>query len=281
LRGLLAAPLETVRNGGGAHQPPDGNGFQMATDHDILLSDNERRQRDYFDELALRREQAQPMRRSRQRNLEGVYSTIAGLPRNSTLLEIGCGDGSSGFTEYFISKSLKVTFLDISREAVQRLIRRLEAAGLQGYWALSGTLQEVRTELEGQQFDVIFFGDTLHHLTREETISLFKELRAFMHPESKLVAFEPNGRYPFWQAMPLINKEFNWELEKNIRHCTQRGFCEKCEAAGLRLETYRYQRFVPLCLIDKFRIFEVLDDALVRLYPIRLLSPYTVLVAGR
>ncbi len=253
----------------------------MAENRGSTLSDNERLQREYFDDLALRRGQDKPLLRSRRRILEDVRVAIDALPCSRTLLEIGCGDGSSGFTEHFIAGGREVTFLDISREAVQRLVGRLEAAGLAGFRALSGTLQEVRPALQGQRFDVIFFGDTLHHLTREETVALFLELTAFMHADSRLVAFEPNGLYPLWRAMPLVNREFHWAVEKNIGHCTRRGFRQKLEAAGLRLESYRYQRLVPLGLIDRHPFFEALDDILVRLYPVNLFCPYTILVAGR
>jgi ubiquinone/menaquinone biosynthesis C-methylase UbiE len=257
-----------------------GRGSLTGLDWDRMLSDNERRQRNYFDELAKRRDLVQPMRRSRQWILGDVYSVIKSLPKSHTLLEIGCGDGSSGFTEHFISKSLDVTFLDISQEAVQTLIGRLEAAGLREYKSFVGTFSDVCNELDGHTYDIIFFGDTLHHLTKEETISLFKDIRRFMHRESKLVAYEPNGNYPFWRLMPLINREFKWGLEKNLRHCTRREFQEKCKASGLNLETYQFQRIVPLYLIDKFDACRVLNDALVKTYPINLFSAYTLIIAG-
>jgi SAM-dependent methyltransferase len=245
------------------------------------LSENEKKQQEYFDELARRRRSDAIESKSRSYILEDVYSVLTKLPRALDILEIGCGDGSSGFTEYFVSKNLNVSFLDISAEAVRDLADKLEKAGHKGFRPFSGTFKEVAPQLIGETFDVIFFGDTLHHLTEDESIGLFDDLAPFMHKGSKVVAFEPNGHWPFWRLMPRYNKDFVWEVEKNIVHCTPGGFRYKFGAAGMRVEQYIYQRIVPLFVLDKAPFFKLINKILLKIPLIRVLSSYTIIVAGR
>lgn len=247
------------------------------------LSNNELKQRDYFDNLAQQRKQeASALGKSKTRYIEeAVYRSLVSLPKWQKLLEIGCGDGEGGgFTEYFVSKGLNVTFMDISSESVNRLTEKLEKSGYAGFRPLSGTFRDVAPKLSGESFDVIFFGDTLHHFTEKETEALIKDLVPFMHRDTKIVAFEPNGHWPFWRIMPRFNKEFIWEVEKNITHCTRSGFKKKFSAAGMNLERYTYQRIVPLFLTDRSAFFRLVNKLLVRIPFLRLLSAYSILVAG-
>lgn len=247
------------------------------------LSDNEIKQKEYFDGLAQRRikEVVAPSGSKNQYISEEVYQSIAALPKWQKIIEIGCGDGEGGsFTEYFVSKGLNVTFMDISGESVRRLAEKLEKLGYAGFRPLSGLFKDVAAELKGERFDVVFFGDTLHHLTEAETVSLIEELIPFMHRDTKIVAFEPNGHWPFWRIMPFFNKDFIWDVERNIVHCTRSGFEQKFSAAGMALEKYSYQRIVPLFLTDRINFFRVLNKLLVRIPLLRLLSAYSILVAG-
>jgi len=247
------------------------------------LSDNELKQREYFNALAQRRKQAAATfeRPKLQYMEEDVYRSLISLPKWQKILEIGCGDGNGRcFTEYFVSKGLDVTFMDISSDSVCHLVEKLENEGYSGFRPFSGTFKDVAPKLIGERFDVIFFGDTLHHLTEKETISLIEDLVSFMHKDTKIVAFEPNGHWPFWRIMPRFNTEFIWEVEKNIRHCTRSGFKHKFSAAGMNLERYTYQRIVPLFLTDRSMVFRVINKILVCIPLLRLLSAYSIIVAG-
>ncbi len=247
------------------------------------LTNNESNQKEYFDELAQRRRQEEGNLKSSKSQYieEDVYTLMMKLPKVQKILEIGCGDGEGGgFTEYFVAKGLEVTFLDISSESVRRLTEKLERSGYKGFVPLSGTFKDVAPKLSGKKYDVVFFGDTLHHLTEYETISLLQEIIPFMHRDSKIVAFEPNGNWPFWRIMPKFNKEFIWEVEKNITHCTRKGFVRKFSAVRMDLEEYSYYRIVPLFFMNKWKIFRVINKQLVRAPIFRHLSAYTILVAG-
>ncbi len=247
------------------------------------LTDNEIKQREYFDGLAQqRRQEANGAVLLKNRYIEEqVYRSIIELPKSQRILEIGCGDGEGGgFTEYFVEMGLDVTFMDISSESVDRLTERLKSLGYKGFTPLSGTFKTVAPRLSGVKFDVVFFGDTLHHLTESETVSLLEDVIPFMHRDSKILAFEPNGYWPFWRIMPSLNKEFIWEVEKNIVHCTRNGFKRKFSAAGMNLEKYTYQRIVPLFLTDRSAVFRAINDILVKIPLLRLLSAYSILIAG-
>lgn len=247
------------------------------------LTDNENKQKKYFDSLAQQRKQeANAVAPFKNRYIqEQVYRSIIELPKSQKILEIGCGDGEGGgFTEYFVEMGLDVTFMDISSESVDRLTERLNSLGYKGFTPLSGTFKTVAPRLNGRKFDVIFFGDTLHHLTEIETVSLLEEIIPFMHETSKILAFEPNGHWPFWRIMPTLNKEFIWEVEKNIVHCTRNGFKQKFLSAGMNLEKYTYQRIIPLFLTDRSAVFRKLNDIAVQIPLLRLISAYSILVAG-
>lgn len=243
-----------------------------------MLSENELKQREYFDSIAKQRKKNLSEDRLKKYNLDDVYSVLTNLPNHHSVLEIGCGDGSGGFTEHFVSHGLSVTFMDISSEAVSYLSEKLKKKGLAGFRPLSGTFKDVAPEIKGEVFDVIFFGDTLHHLTEEETVSLLNDLVPFMHMKTTIVAFEPNGHWPLWRLMPILNKDFVWEVEKNIVHCTPSGFKRKFKAAGMRLKEYSYQRILPQFLMDMGEFFRYFNRWLTKIPIIKMLSSYTIVV---
>ncbi len=245
-----------------------------------MPSKNEVLQRDYFDHLARQRTETANAVKSRDVIFSDVDAVLDSLPRSHSILEIGCGDGTSGFTEHFLSQGHRVSFLDVSSEAVRKLANRLSLAGYKDFRPLSGTFIEVSPALRNETFDVIFFGDTLHHLTEQETTSLARDIQPFMRSHSKVVGFEPNGHWPLWRVMPYFNKEYVWEMEKNVRHCTYGGFVRKFGKTGLKLERYIYQRIVPLPLMDLGQAFVVLNRLLTNTPVVRLLSSYTIVVAG-
>ena len=246
------------------------------------LTNNEINQKKYFDDLAIRRQEVVNLNRNKSLYIEeDVYTCIMKYPKTQKILEIGCGDGEGGgFTEYFVARGLEVAFLDISSESVSRLAEKLEKSGYKGFMPLSGTFKDVAPKLSGEKYDLVFFGDTLHHLTECETISLIEEIIPFMHKHTKIVAFEPNGNWPFWRIMPRFNKDFIWEVEKNIVHCTRSGFARKFSAVGMNLEDYSYYRIVPLFLMNKWKFFRAINKQIVRIPLLRLLSAYTILVGS-
>jgi 2-polyprenyl-3-methyl-5-hydroxy-6-metoxy-1,4-benzoquinol methylase len=246
-----------------------------------MFSYNELRQKEYFDSLALKRKSDGCINNSQKFIIDDVLAVIESQPQHKKIIEIGCGDGSSGFTEHFVRHGLDVTFLDISHEAVNNLKNHLENLGLQGFHPLAGTLKEVKDKLLGQTFDIVFFGDTLHHLTEDETVDLCKEISSVMHNESAIVGYEPNGLYPFWRLMPLYNKDFIWSVEHNITHCTRRGFIRKFTSARLALKKYTFHRIVPLFLINRWIVFGKVNSFLVKIPLLNYLSAYAILVAGK
>jgi 2-polyprenyl-3-methyl-5-hydroxy-6-metoxy-1,4-benzoquinol methylase len=245
------------------------------------FSENEKKQRLYFDNLAHTRRQE----RNNSAGIkdwyieEDVYRHIQGLKKAQTVIDIGCGDGeANGFTEFFASKGMHVTFVDISSVSVNSLASRLADLGYENYRPIAGKFKDLTEVIKGETFDIIFFGDTLHHLTEEETADLFRDLLPFMHADSKIVAFEPNGYWPFWRIMPYFNKEFIWEVEKNIVHCTKSGFKRKFKNTGVKLENYIYYRIVPLLLMKNNFIFKKINDFLVKIPILRMLSSYSIVI---
>ncbi len=110
---------------------------------------------------------------------------------------------------------------------------------------------------------------------------MLRELAPFMHANTKIVGFEPNGNWPLWRIMPYFNREYIWEVERNVLHCTPSGFKRKFGASGLKVDDYIYQRIVPLTLMDFGRPFVLLNKVLVKVPGVQLLSSYTIVVASR
>ena len=79
--------------------------------------------------------------------------------------------------------------------------------------------------------------------------------------------------------MPFYNKEFKWEIEKNIQYCTRDDFEKKFNDSGFKLIEYNYVRFLPLFLVTNFTFFKKIDDILIKLPFIKKYSQYTLLIA--
>ena len=97
--------------------------------------------------------------------------------------------------------------------------------------------------------------------------------------KGKIIGIEPNGKCPIWRLMPFYNKEFKWEIEKNIQYCTRDDFEKKFNDSGFKLIEYNYVRFLPLFLVTNFTFFKKIDDILIKLPFIKKYSQYTLLIA--
>lgn len=215
------------------------------------------------------------------KNLISEY--LERFDKNIRILDFGCGNGKYGFTEHLIKLGFNVSFTDISANSVNALKKRLERLSLNYDLAEYGDISLVSKKIDKEYFDIIFFGDVFHHLTIEDTqivlLSLKKILKNSKNIKGKIIGIEPNGKCPIWRLMPLYNKDFKWEIEKNIQFCTKQNFEIKFKNSGFKLIEYQYVRFLPIFLVTNFKLFKKIDDILIRLPIIRNYSQYTLLIA--
>ncbi len=231
----------------------------------------------YFDKLALNHP-ADTINATPAYNKQAVLQCILSQPlKGNTLLDFGCGDGVNGYTEFFLENNFEVTFTDISTQAVSLLESRLSRFDKSQYHAISGPIENNLPKLTGKTFDIVFFGDTFHHLTFAETLAILNILKQYMHEQSHIIAIEPNGHYPLWRWMHMYNKDFVWEVEKNIRFCTPKHFADKFRQSGLKLDTYRYQRFLPLFMVEHSHVCRAIDQWFTTCPLINRLSPYSLI----
>ncbi|OIN02473.1 hypothetical protein A9235_01950 [Polynucleobacter sp. MWH-Tro8-2-5-gr] len=203
--------------------------------------------------------------------------------KNTKILDFGCGNGKYGFTEHLINLGFNVSFTDISANSVNALKKRLKYLGLKFDISEFGDISLVSQKIDKNYFDVIFFGDVFHHLTYEDTktilLSLKKIIKNSDDIKGKIIGIEPNGKCPIWRLMPIYNKEFKWEIEKNIKYCTRADFEKKFSDSGFKLIEYKYIRFLPISLVTNFNIFKKIDNIITSFPIIKNYSQYTLLVA--
>lgn len=105
------------------------------------------------------------------------------------VLEIGCGLGD--YTMAFAKMGARVTSIDISSVAVEKVRRKLETAGLV---ADVRVLDVFDIKVLSQKFDMIVGKFILHHLEPFDKLS--EIFASCLKPEGKLVFAENNARNP-------------------------------------------------------------------------------------
>jgi cyclopropane fatty-acyl-phospholipid synthase-like methyltransferase len=195
---------------------------------------------------------------------------------NASILEIGSGKGQ--YTMLLLKHGYSVTANDVSSGALKVLESEAKKYDLQD--KLTILLGDItRITKEHGPYDFVFFADTLHHLEFEQTIEILKAIRPLLCSDGQLIAWEPNGKYPFWRQMHLINPDFVWDYEKNITHCTKLDFTEKFTRSGWTMTDYIHHRILPMPLIDKLSFFRVLDRGLMKIPFILSRSAYSIIKA--
>lgn len=242
---------------------------------------NPERQKEYFDsytDLNYLGENLTPIF-----NKEILREYLSDLPRDTKILDFGCGNGKYGYTEYISELGYDISFTDISEKSVRSLANRMRLFDKKFSLGFHGDIGEVVEKLGANSYDIIFFGDVFHHLTYQDTQYVLDKLKTIIKsdgaPKGKIIAIEPNGKCPIWKLMPLYNKEFIWEIEKNIQHCTKKDFIYKFSKSGYRLVEYRYIRFLPIYLVQNYKSFRALDDFLKKIPYLKTFSQYALIVA--
>lgn len=140
-----------------------------------------------------------------------LFNEFGAINGNSQLLlDAGCGSGIYG--KRLAKRGYKVTGVDLCPEMVEIANTRNPA---EGFKAIAGDLEDLQLFPENH-FDVIFFGQMLHHFPNISKV--IPATHRWLKPGGKMMILEPNGSNP----VNLVSKEigrlmsFNEEMKKSI-----------------------------------------------------------------
>lgn len=168
----------------------------------------------------------------------------AGLKKNSTLLEIGCGIGT---LSSFICKHVpngKVTAVDISPSSIEFSKKKYAAFSNMEFFVSDMT----NFEYTGQ-FDFILFPDVLEHIPVEGHENIFRTVKNLVHPNSKILINLPNPRCIRWfrKNKPQDLQIIDQDIETNflVKTIYPNGFyLESKETYALYFDQPDYEWFV-------------------------------------
>jgi O-antigen biosynthesis protein len=154
------------------------------------------------------------------------------------VLDVGCaaGDLAGVLTE----RGCKVTGIEVDPEAARRAEERCERV-------VAGDVEtlDLGAELDGEDFDVLLFGDVLEHL--KDPLRTLKRLEPFLRPEGYVVASIPNVAHGSVR-LALMQGEFPYDRlglldDTHLRFFTRESVERLFEDAGfLTIELRRTLR---------------------------------------
>jgi 2-polyprenyl-3-methyl-5-hydroxy-6-metoxy-1,4-benzoquinol methylase len=172
---------------------------------------------------------------------DGLYrpEMLKFLPLNAkAVLDVGCANGDFGQS---VKKLCKAEVWGIEAKSTAAAVAKSKLDHF-----LSGTLEEVFTELPDNHFDAIYFNDVLEHLVEPE--AMLQKLVAKLSPEGVFITSIPNVRY-FRNLINLLVKK-DWEYEEwgildrtHLRFFTQKSILNMFQR--LNFEVLRFEGINP------------------------------------
>lgn len=114
---------------------------------------------------------------------------LVALAPGRTVLEYGCGEGSSAFT--LAASGARVTGIDISGVRIQHAREQAAAAGLDSVEFLEMNAEEL--EFPDDSFDVVCGVSIVHHLDVRKALA---QVARVLRPDGEALFFEPMGHNP-------------------------------------------------------------------------------------
>ncbi|MAF43236.1 MAG: hypothetical protein CMI54_03575 [Parcubacteria group bacterium] len=136
--------------------------------------------------------------------IEFIQKNIS-LSRNTTLLDVGCGNG---FFAYYFAKICQVTGLDFSKQIFQTR---------PDYKLVYGDAENL--PFSDQSFDITFCSSLLHHLNNPKKV-LYEMKRV---SKKYVIISEPNRNNPLVFLFSLIKKEERGALKFNKNYLINLG----------------------------------------------------------
>lgn len=152
----------------------------------------------------------------------------------ATILDLGCGDGT---TEVFFEKYfplLKVNGIDVSEKSIDEARKKkLKNAVFQTY---AGVLIPFNDE----SFDIVFVAGVLHHIDDLKQPSIVNELFRVLKPGGRLYLFEHNPLNPLTRY--LVN---TCEFDKGVQLLSGKNCKGLLQKGGFRIQSLNYTIFFP------------------------------------
>lgn len=164
------------------------------------------------------------------------------LPEDGRILDIGCGFGL--FAAYFAQTqpARRIVGVDPDARRVAMATRTFERLGLTGHAFHAG---DARTATFEGTFDAAYVLDVMHHLPREDQLTLLRRLRDLLSPHGVLVVkditTEPRFGLKFTEY--LDRAMVGWNEPLNYRHHREWG--EMLASLGFRVRAVRVPDVLP------------------------------------
>lgn len=168
---------------------------------------------------------------------------------DSTILDIGCGEGT--LIDYIFKTNLprRIAGIDISREAIGYTNSR----GYEAY-KMDITSATFKTFMEQNKFDYIIITEVLEHITEPEKVMLI--IRECFN--KGIFVSIPNSGY-FIHRIRLLSGRFPivvimYHVKEHVRFWTHKDFLYWCDHLGFRVVSFRASRSCRKLSIDFGRI---------------------------
>jgi len=195
--------------------------------------------------------------------------------QNQLLLDAGCGSGIYG--KRLTKRGYQVTGVDLCPEMVEIANNRNPA---EGFKAIAGDLEDLNLFPENQ-FDVVFFGQMLHHFPN--IAKVIPATRRWLKRGGKMMILEPNGSNPVNMISKVIGrlmsfndamkKSIGTENERSLGHSEILGYLKENQLKVIKKTSLDFRLFMgkdepmPAILRYMVNVREILYVIAAKLFP--------------
>jgi len=120
--------------------------------------------------------------------------------RDNIVLDIGCGEGETGYELKKQGKAREVIGIELVEKAGNRAKEKLDRV-------IVGDIEKLELPLAKEHFDYILMGDVLEHLI--DPWSCLKRLKEYLKPGGSVIASIPNVNH--WRVLKDLILYDKWE----------------------------------------------------------------------
>lgn len=155
------------------------------------------------------------------------------IPKNSKILELGCGVGNDFL--YFAQNGHQVLATDLSKIAIEKNEKYFKEDNLK-FEILDMSLP---MNFPDNTFDAVYARLSLHYFTDQVTKEIFKEIHRILKPSGLFCFLCKSTNDPYYGKGRLIEKDM-YEENGHIRHFFSEDYVKECLEGSFeiqRLET--------------------------------------------
>jgi 2-polyprenyl-3-methyl-5-hydroxy-6-metoxy-1,4-benzoquinol methylase len=175
---------------------------------------------------------------------------------NNKILDVGCGDGQTGWALKKSGKAKEVVGIELVEHAAKKAESRLDKVIL-------GDVEKITLSFQPEYFDYIILGDVVEHLI--DPWRVIKQLSQFLSREGCLIASIPNIGY--WRVLKDLILFDKWEYQKegildkgHLRFFTKKSMVKMMGEAGFEVKSINARR----SLGTKAKLFDLVTLGIFR-----------------